>query len=90
MSKIKDAILPVSSSKKDDIPKVHVLIHPQSQGYLKRSIDDWNKCIVKQQGSILLPDGREARPGASYAVDPSPEIVSMVADGILLAGSKVI
>jgi hypothetical protein len=71
-------------------PKMYVLIHPLSMGYQKRACDDWNKRIVKQQGSILLPDGQEARPGATYAVDPGPGVVDMIADGILLAGSKVI
>lgn len=71
-------------------PKMYVFIPPLSLGYQKRACDDWNKRIVKQQGSILLPDGREARPGATYAVDPGPEVVGMIADGVLLAGSKVI
>jgi len=69
---------------------LRVLIHPLSQGYLKRACDDWNKRIVRRQGSIILPDGTEALPGATYEVPVCPEIAGMIADGILLAGSKVI
>ena len=90
MPKIKDVILSKLPSKESNTLKIHALVHPMSQGYLKRSMDDWNKQIVKQRGSILLPDGREARPGATYEVPMSPEIMQMLEDGILLAGSKVI
>lgn len=87
---IREVFLMPKNNKLTKMVMLRVLIHPFSQGYLKRACDDWNKRIVKQQGSILLPGGTEARPGATYEVPVCPEITGMIADGVLLAGSKVI
>lgn len=79
-----------NSTKSREVPKMRVMIHPFSQGYLRRAMDDWNKRIVKQQGSIILPGGIEGRPGGTYDIDPGPEVAAMIEEGILMGGSKIV
>ena len=64
--------------------KIYVMVHPY--GSMGRSNEDWNKGLVKVHGNVLLPDGTEVRPGATYEVDMTPDIVEMVRRQILLAG----
>lgn len=69
--------------------EVIVLIHPMARGYNRRATEDWQNKRVKVQGNILLPDGQEARPAGAYKTIMNDELLSMMQDSIVVAGSKV-
>jgi hypothetical protein len=63
---------------------IYVMVHPY--GSARQANLDFDAGKVQTRGNILMPDGSEGRPGATYQVERSPEIEQMVRDSILLAG----
>ena len=63
---------------------IYVHVHPF--GSAGRAYQDFKEGKVKQRGNVLMPDGTEGRPGATYQVERTPEIQEMIRQSILLAG----
>ena len=81
VQKVVDAVI-LPPPKSDNLIYVHV--HPY--GSQRQANMDWEAGKVKTRGNILMPDGSEGRPGATYQVKRTPEIEDMVRQSVLLAG----